>query len=230
VLSARLTREQRRGAMKLVRQNDFGRRAGTVTLARVTIMTHSAKAGASCPSPFSVLSVPHSIRLRGPWQYQPLARFETQADGTQRETTDDLPPGGDLVLPADWGAVLGREFCGTVRFSRVFHRPTGLAAASKVWLIVEDVHWRARVALNDRLLGEVICSRATASEPASELHRCPSRFDVTSLLEPHNRLSIDVTSPAKFPNGPANQTGGLIGLVRIQIEIVADMVECPPDS
>jgi hypothetical protein len=174
--------------------------------------------------------VPHSIRLRGPWHHQPLARFEAQADGTQRETTDNLPPGGDLVLPADWGAALGREFCGIVRFSRVFHRPTGLEASSKVWLIVEDVHWRAQVTLNDRLLGAVIGSLATASQPASELHRCPARFDVTTLLEPHNRLSIDVTGPARDSSGPTNQPGGLIGLVRLQIETADDMVECPSDS
>jgi hypothetical protein len=167
----------------------------------------------------------HTIRLRGPWEYQPLAHFAAVSDATLQETKANLPPGGTLVLPADWGAALGRDFWGRVRFSRVFHRPTGLDASSKVWLVVEEVDWQAGVDLNDRHLGDVLCSLAGASLHVSGVQRCPARFDITDSLQPENRLSIEVTCPGVDASGRAvsrfgrdKASGGLIGLVRLEIE------------
>src|SRR5262245_16569533 len=102
--------------------------------------------------------MPHRIRLRGPWSYQPLCRLIPLESGCFRETRENLPPAGTLHLPADWGGVLGAAFQGTVRFTRPFAKPTGLDSASRVWLVIDDVDWQASTVLNDRLCGEVVSS------------------------------------------------------------------------
>ena len=166
--------------------------------------------------------MPHVIRLRGPWDYEPLARFMTRADSSVSVTNDDLPPSGVIELPGDWSNALGIEFQGIVRFERRFHRPTGLEAASYVWLVIDDVDWQAEVSLNDRVLGTAICSQS--SDPHQAM-KCPARFDITALLSPQNWLSIVVTSPTlndcntPLPRpGRTGQPGGLIGLVRLEID------------
>jgi hypothetical protein len=171
------------------------------------------------------MPVPHSIRLRGPWEFQPLARLKASADGSLLETADHLPPGGTLALPADWASKLGPDFWGRVRFSRVFHRPTGLDASSKVWLVVEDVDWCAHVVFNERALGDVVCRLADAPQAAGDTQRSPARWDITDRLQPENRLSVDVTCPGINANGRAlprvgrgDASGGLIGPVRLEIE------------
>jgi hypothetical protein len=160
--------------------------------------------------------MPHVIRLRGPWEYQLLVLFQP---------LDDLPAGGTLHLPADWGDVLGGDFQGVVRFTRRFHRPTGLNAASRVWLVIDDVDWHATVTLNDQLCGDVICSHSTDVSSHAASQRCPARFDVTANLLPQNILSISVSSPGLSAGGAAlprpgreGLPGGLIGLVGIEIE------------
>ena len=129
--------------------------------------------------------MPHTIRLRGPWEYELLAQS-------------------------------------TVRFTRRFHGPTGLDAASRVWLVVDDVDCQASVALNDRLLGEIASSHSVES---AGTRRCPTRFEITTGLQSHNWLSITVCSPQAGDGGrPASGSGrgedcgGLIGLVRLEIE------------
>jgi hypothetical protein len=166
--------------------------------------------------------MPHIIRLRGPWQYQPLARFVPLPGDALQPTINKLPPGGVIALPADWGGVLGSDFQGTVRFLRRFNRPTGLDAASRVWLVIEEVDFQALVALNGREYGEVIAGSANS---VSETRECPTRFEITADLAPHNLLSITVTCPGLGPDGlpvprPGREglAGGLIGLVRLEIE------------
>jgi Glycosyl hydrolase 2 galactose-binding domain-like len=100
--------------------------------------------------------MPHLIRLREPWEREPL------------------------------------ESLGAVRFTRHFHRPTGLGAASRVWLVIENIDSRAAVTLNDRLLGEI--------------EDWPARFEITADLLPRNLLAIDVSSPA------------MLGAVRLEID------------
>jgi len=166
--------------------------------------------------------MPHVIRLRGPWDYEPLARFVTRADEIAIVTNDDMPPSGIIELPADWGGALGADFQGTVRFTRRFHRPTGLEANSHVSLVIDDVDWQAEVSLNDRLLGTAVCSHSPVSQQAV---KCPARLEITKLLAPQNRISIVVSSPAlDGGNTPLprpcriGQPGGLIGLVRLEID------------
>ena len=165
--------------------------------------------------------MPHVIRLRGPWNYEPLARFVPHTDGRVDATNDNLPPSGVIELPADWASVLGADFQGSVRFTRRFHRPTGLEASSRVTLVIEDVDWQAELLLNDRLLGTVFCSRSLDAQQAM---KCPARFDISTQLTPQNQLSIVVTSPtldagnSPLPRpGRTDQPGGPIGLVRLEI-------------
>ena len=47
----------------------------------------------------------HIIRLRGPWQLEPLARYVERPGGYDRSAAD-LPPGGKATMPADWSAGL----------------------------------------------------------------------------------------------------------------------------
>ena len=173
----------------------------------------------------------HAIRLRGPWDCQPLARVTLLADGSLREDRSALPSGGTAVLPDDWAAALGADFRGLVRFTRRFAQPTGLTAATRVWLAIDDVDWQARLALNGHDLG---CIQLAGSTPSPLLLAapspglavvCPARFDITSLLQPRNELVIEVLLPA-VEAGAARfsrprregQPGGLIGLVRLEIE------------
>src|SRR5689334_15161480 len=94
----------------------------------------------------------HTIRLRGPWEYSVLSRW--LARGTE-ESTEPLPADGKLEMPADWGATLGSDFRGRVRYRRRFGYPTGLQAEDKIDLVFERVNASGRVWLNDVLIGEI---------------------------------------------------------------------------
>jgi len=106
----------------------------------------------------------HSIRLREPWQCEPL----------------------------------GGEGRGGVKYSRRFHRPTGLEATSRVWLIIEEATADAVVALNGQELGK------------TQSNSYPARFEITARIEAQNFLEITVLSN----EGP----GSGLGLVRLEIE------------
>lgn len=69
---------------------------------------------------------------------------------------------------------------GFVRYSRSFHRPTGLGPGHRVWLTIGGSEELAQVQLNDCPL--------TAAEAPDELRR----FEITDRLLPRNVVSIDV--------------------------------------
>lgn len=154
----------------------------------------------------------HTIRLRGPWNVEPLARFVLQADGTYRPERENLPPAAKMTMPADWSAALGADFLGRVRYHRVFQTPTGLENGERVFLVVEPPHSEAYIMLQGSRMGFVCLG-----EPAG-------RFDVTDRLEDHNRLEIFVNHPALnyLPSTVGDPTllppGGLVGEVRLEIE------------
>ncbi len=141
---------------------------------------------------------PHVIRLRGPWEYEPLYRLVTLDDGSLRETTDPLPPPGRLQMPGDWSGVLGSDFRGRVRFRRRFGRPTGLTASHLILLVIEQVNEIGHVALNGQMLGTI------------QFGQLPARYDVTHLIETRNELTIEVESRGVFRSGA-------IGEVRVEI-------------
>jgi hypothetical protein len=143
--------------------------------------------------------MPHVIRLRGPWEYEPLARWVATADGQWTLVNENLPPAGTIPMPADWSAVLGPDFRGVVRFTRRFHRPTGLSPQTSVRLIIEDVYASAVVALNGRLLDEI-----SSQSPG------PSSYEISADLQPANEVRVDVAAPPEEPPGR-------LGLVQLEI-------------
>ena len=154
----------------------------------------------------------HIIRLRGPWEYEPLARVWIDAAGVRRESSESLPAAGKVHLPTDWGATLGTDFRGRVRYTRRFGLPTNLGPGETVWLVVEGVDSFGSLALNNVSLGEMTgCQRI-------------AEFEITDLLAPRNLLQFDVElpcceSPAAAPDRPGREhlPGGPIGEVDLEI-------------
>jgi hypothetical protein len=133
---------------------------------------------------------PHRIRLRGPWTCQPLARL------TGDETT--LPPAFTMKMPGRWADGGLRDFSGTVRCVRPFGYPGRIDPGEHVWLTFAGVDGEAMALLNGKVLGQFAG---------------PAEFDVTELLQPHNKLVVDVASPAP--------TGGLWGEVALEVRATA---------
>src|SRR5438067_2101446 len=78
--------------------------------------------------------MPHIIRLRGLWQHLPLGQGEQTQGGSPRISGEPPPPAGTFRAPGNWRELLGDDFRGLVRLTRVFHCPTGLDASSRVWI------------------------------------------------------------------------------------------------
>jgi hypothetical protein len=156
------------------------------------------------------MSEPHVIRLRGPWEMEPLARFAVDGGGSISEATDGLPGGARVAVPCDWEAVLGPGFLGRVRYARRFNCPTNLGPAQRVWLVLEGVDPAGEVTLNGQPLG--VAGFLTAT-----------RLNLTPWLRPHNILWVDVEMTAaahaddRARPGRAGLAGGLIGEVRLEI-------------
>jgi hypothetical protein len=156
----------------------------------------------------------HVIRLRGPWDYRPVARTLLLRDGSICETPGPLPAAGRIQMPADWGATLGDGFRGRVLYTRRFGRPTGLHAETRVQLVIAHVDVRATVTLNGTELGRI---------PDGQLN---SRWDVTRLLAARNQLCVLVDQPETTAESapllrhrPEPHPGGLTGEVRLEISI-----------
>ena len=158
---------------------------------------------------------PHVIRLRGPWEYEPLERLVLAADGTIATADEPLPAPGRAIMPADWGRTLGTDFRGRVRYLRNFGRPTNLAVGERVWLVCDGVDLRGEASLNGRPLGEL------------HGYRAATRFDVTTELDARNELAIVVELPPLDDRTEqvlrydrVGLAGGIIGEVRLEIEPV----------
>jgi hypothetical protein len=157
----------------------------------------------------------HVIRLRGPWDYEALARTMLAADGTHHATRDALPPPGRVHLPCDWGSTLGTDFRGRVRYVRRFGLPTNLDAEDQVSLVIDGVDYFGTAELNGTPLGELVG------------YRRPAVFEVRQLLAPRNTLVLEVELPAyesaaAVPERPGRGSlpGGPIGEVRLEIRSI----------
>ncbi len=154
----------------------------------------------------------HIIRLRGPWQLEPVYRFELQADGSYQPLANNLPAAARMTIPADWSEVFGSTFLGRVRYVRTFNSPPGLQFDERVWLVVEPQRSLARVIMLEETMG-VVAPTGT-----------PQRFDITHRLGPHNRLEIIVDHPvldgehSSLNDPQLHLSGGLVGEVRLEIE------------
>jgi hypothetical protein len=112
---------------------------------------------------------PHRIRLRGPWECEPLAR---QGGGP-------LPPPGRMTMPCRWVDGGLPDFAGRVRFRRRFGYPGRIDSHERVWLTFAGAGDAAEIRLNGQSLGR---------------HEgpWPFEFEVTALLRPRNELTVEV--------------------------------------
>ena len=137
---------------------------------------------------------PHRIRLRGPWECEPLARADSAAALA-------LPPKFRITMPCRWGEGGLGDFAGRVRFRRRFSWPSRIDAPERVWLIFAGVEGNAAVSLNGQLLG----TRKGCDTPFE--------WDVTGLLQARNDLVVEVEAPGG--------RGGLWGEVALEVRCTA---------
>jgi hypothetical protein len=126
---------------------------------------------------------PHRIRLRGPWQCEPLARIVRHTDGRVQETDQDLPPPCTMTMPCCWRDGGLGDFAGRVRFRRRFGIPRRIDDFERVWLTCDGVHASAVFWLNGSLLGRQEAVNAVFD------------VEVTPLLQERNELVVEVTDP-----------------------------------
>jgi hypothetical protein len=126
---------------------------------------------------------PHRIRLRSPWECEPLARAVKHADDRLEMVTEALPPPRRMIMPCRWGEA-GLDFAGRVRFRRRFGMPRHLDEHEAVWLTFAGVDAAARVTVNGRFLGR--------QDQAEQ----PFEFEITELLRERNELVVDIEAMA----------------------------------
>src|SRR5262245_251699 len=140
---------------------------------------------------------PHRIRLRGPWNCEPLSRRLEHPDGRIEMIDQGLPPALRMTLPCRWSEGGLAHFAGRVRYRRSFGIPRQLDDCERVWLTFAGADSRASIWLNDRFLGE--------HDGAAD----PFEFEVTLLLRDRNELIAEVES--------RETTGGLYGEVALEV-------------
>ena len=168
---------------------------------------HGPPSHSQFPTP--IVMSPHVIRLRGPWRYEPLARYVRDASGKLSIDTAPPPAAGRLEMPADWSASLGGDFRGRVRYVRWFGCPTNLAPGDIVALSFAAAVGQLSLAINGHSLGQY----GGASLPMS--------FDITGRLRERNELVVEVEHPLLADETSASdddRPGGLVGEVRLQID------------
>lgn len=115
---------------------------------------------------------PYRIRLRGPWECEPLA----SSSGAP------LPRKCRMEIPCRWKEGGLGDFAGTVRFRRHFGYPSRIEAHERLWLTFAGIAGSAEVSLNGQLLGK--------QQGADG----PFEFEVTRLLQERNDLTLDVAA------------------------------------
>lgn len=135
---------------------------------------------------------PHCIRLRGPWECEPLERIPA---------TEPLPEPRRIVMPCRWRDSSLGEFAGRVRLRRRFGLPRTIDAHERLWITCAGVRDRAEFWLNGHHLGR----HDRADEPCA--------FEVTTLLQARNELVAEVES--------ASGEGGLWGETTLLIRCTA---------
>jgi hypothetical protein len=136
---------------------------------------------------------PHRIRLRGPWDYEPLAWAE--------DRPEPLPPKGRMTMPCRWSEAGLGDFAGRACFRRRFGWPARLDAQERVWLIFAGVEGTAQVWMNGQFLGKL---QGTAG---------PVELEVTPLLQVRNDLAVEI-------EGKGGQAG-LWGEVALEVRCTA---------
>ena len=73
-----------------------------------------------------------------------------------------------------------RNFCGAARLSRRFGCPSGLEPINRVFLVIDACQPLLRVSLAGVSLGPSVAAAGV------------KRYDITSLIEMHNQVDVDV--------------------------------------
>jgi hypothetical protein len=143
---------------------------------------------------------PHRIRLRGPWECEPLARLVRDAGGCREMRTDSLPPPCRMTLPCRWNEGGWTAFAGRARLRRRFGYPRQVDPHERLWLTFAGAETLAEVWLNGQFLGR---------------HEGPEafEFEVTSLLHERNQLTVEVEA--------STENGGLWGEVALEVRCPA---------
>src|SRR5438128_996759 len=76
---------------------------------------------------------PHHIRLRGPWECEPLIRAVRRPDGAVQTLSGPVPPARRVRMPCHWLTGDLADFTGRVRFRRRFGYPGQIDAHARVW-------------------------------------------------------------------------------------------------
>jgi hypothetical protein len=135
---------------------------------------------------------PHRIRLRGPWECEPLSR---------RGGSSELPQPCTVTMPCRWRDVGLGEFAGRVRLRRRFGLPRQIDNYERVWLTFAGLTGVADIWVNGQSLGR--CCEAD----------CPFEREVTALLKPRNELVVELEE--------TGGDGGLWGEVALEIRCTA---------
>jgi hypothetical protein len=85
-----------------------------------------------------------------------------------------------IRLRKPWGS---ETIAGAICWRRRFGRPTGLAAADRLWIVVENLPQAGSIELNGVLLGALDGKAACG------------RFEVTGRLDPRNELRLRLQTP-----------------------------------
>jgi hypothetical protein len=96
------------------------------------------------------MATPHTIRLRGPWQWRWQDKVESAAAGEQRQA---IVLAGVASL-AEAPATFPRRYRGLLILERSFQRPTGLAPADRVELVVQS-RYSGQLRLNNSDRGRI---------------------------------------------------------------------------
>jgi len=108
---------------------------------------------------------PHRIRLRGPWECEPLA--------------SDAPPPRRVLMPCRWIDAGLAGYRGHAKFVRKFGYPGNADPATEhIWLTCDGVSGSVEVCLNEQQLTAADCTTFA--------------FDVTHLLAARNRLEVTI--------------------------------------
>ena len=114
----------------------------------------------------------HTIRLRGPWQFQ--AQPHTGAAHS-----------GKANLPATAASLLGEAFSGRLVLTRRFNCPSNLEPHEQVSLVIATAGTLVRVALNGADLPPAVGD--------------PAALPLTPHLAPSNELALELELPGDSP-------------------------------
>jgi len=126
--------------------------------------------------------------LDGLWQFQPVGKLMVKPNGDLAVVEkENLPPPGQMTLPANWHKAGLPNFFGRVRFSRQFTAP-GRKANERIWLCFKGVDYFTYIWVNGVWVGE------------HTGYFAPFSFDITDHLKPGaNQLDVIVDSPNSEP-------------------------------